>query len=58
LYALGIDFVQAQAAVGVEPDLPVYVNIDEKLDSADENGDASTLQQAMSRAQNNAAARC
>jgi hypothetical protein len=42
LDTLDIIFVKAQATVGVEPDLAVYINMDERLDKADEDGDGKT----------------
>ncbi len=42
LDTLDIIFVKAQATVGVEPDLSTFVNMDERLDKADEDGDGKT----------------
>jgi hypothetical protein len=42
LDTLDIILVKAKSAVGVEPDLSVFVNMDERLDKADEDGDGKT----------------
>jgi hypothetical protein len=42
LDTLDIILVKAKSAVGVEPDLSGFVNMDERLDKADEDGDGKT----------------
>ena len=42
LDTLDIILVKAKETVGVEPDLSVYINMDERLDKADEDGDGKT----------------
>lgn len=42
LDTLDIILVKAKESVGVEADLSVYVNMDERLDKADEDGDGKT----------------
>ena len=42
LDTLDMIIVKAKATAGVEPDLSVYVSMDEKLDKADEDGDGKT----------------